>query len=174
MRSAPVIPLLLLAAGCSGGGAPHAESPLPAAAAADAPVVEKLTRSEQEWEALLTPKQFQVLRESGTERAFTGAYWDEHRDGTYLCAGCGLPLFSSEAKYESGTGWPSYWKPISPANVAEREDRSLFSVRTEIRCARCDGHLGHLFDDGPTPTGLRYCMNSAALRFEPAGGAGPK
>lgn len=126
--------------------------------------------SEEEWRARLTPEQFRVTRQAGTERAFTGAYWDDHRLGEYRCIGCDLPLFDAETKFESGTGWPSFWQPIRPGAVEERADNSLFSRRTEILCSRCEAHLGHVFEDGPKPTGLRYCMNSAALRLEPVQG----
>ncbi len=130
--------------------------------------MEKVTKTDAEWKAELTPEQYQVTRRAGTEHAFTGKYHATKEPGTYACVCCGLPLFASDTKFDSGTGWPSFWQPLSKEAVAEKEDRGWFSKRTEVLCARCDAHLGHVFEDGPKPTGLRYCMNSAALKLEKA------
>lgn len=127
----------------------------------------KIQRTDAEWRKLLTAEQYHVLREHGTERAFTGAYADRHGPGTYVCAGCGLELFGSDEKYDSGSGWPSFYAPLNATSVETDTDTAHGMVRTEVHCARCGGHLGHVFQDGPKPTGLRYCINSASLRAEP-------
>jgi peptide-methionine (R)-S-oxide reductase len=126
----------------------------------------KLVKTDEEWRKQLTPEQYKILRRKGTERAFTGPNWNNKEKGTYKCAGCGQELFSSDHKFDSGTGWPSYWQPIDPKAVATEEDNTLFTKRTEVLCSRCNGHLGHVFDDGPKPTGLRYCINGYAMTFE--------
>ena len=127
----------------------------------------EVMHSEAEWRKLLSPKAYNVLREAGTERPFTSPLNDEHRKGVFACAGCDLPLYSSDTKYDSGTGWPSFWKPL-PNAIGTKEDNTLFTRRTEVHCRRCGGHLGHVFNDGPKPTGKRYCMNGVALKFIPA------
>ena len=134
-------------------------------------MLDKLTLSDEEWRRRLTPEQYKVLRKHGTEQAWSGCFIATHEPGTYVCAACGNPLFRSGAKFESGTGWPSFTQPVAPDAVTSYEDESYGMIRTEVRCGRCDGHLGHVFPDGPAPTGLRYCMNSIAMRHVPEGQA---
>lgn len=154
-----IIPLVLLA-GCT--AATSALQPQRKAS-----VRFKVVKSDAEWKKLLSPESYDVLRHAGTETAFTGKYWNNHEAGIYVCAGCGQELFSSKTKFESGTGWPSFFEPIAKGRVLEQNDDAFGMHRTEVLCSRCGGHLGHVFDDGPKPTGLRYCMNSAALAFKP-------
>jgi peptide-methionine (R)-S-oxide reductase len=130
----------------------------------------KISKPDADWARELTPEQFRVLRQKGTEPAFTGAYWDEHRPGVYRCAGCDAELFTSDTKFESGTGWPSFFRPADDSAVETETDRAFFMTRTEVHCATCGGHLGHIFPDGPEPTGMRYCINSAALKLDPKEG----
>lgn len=172
-----VVPPAVAQAGPSPAGAaqadafPAAESsqgaPPAAASPATGTATFPITRTDEEWRRLLTPEQYRVLRSAGTELSCSGAFWDNHEAGTYRCAGCGNPLFLSDHKFDSGTGWPSYYQPIRPDSVGTRLDTSHGMTRTEVHCARCGGHLGHIFEDGPRPTGLRYCINSAAMVFVP-------
>ncbi|HLK99594.1 MAG TPA: peptide-methionine (R)-S-oxide reductase MsrB [Myxococcaceae bacterium] len=156
-----VLPLVAIAAGAGEQKAAGSEkAPAPGAASTD-----KVSKSQAEWKKQLTPEQFHILREKGTERAFSGKYHATKDAGVYHCAGCGQALFASDHKFDSGTGWPSYWQPVTPSAVTLHEDKSWFMTRTEVVCSRCGGHLGHVFDDGPQPTGLRYCINSASLSF---------
>jgi len=172
----PALSLCLFALGflAGGCGSSHVTNVESANAQADSvlpttthTMSNEVIKTEEEWKKVLTPEQFRVLRQKGTERAFTGEYWNTKDQGVYRCAGCGEMLFASDTKFDSGCGWPSFYAPASTNVTSESEDRSLSMVRTEVLCSRCGGHLGHVFDDGPKPTGLRYCINSASIKFEP-------
>ena len=163
MKHAAIAFLLVLAPGC--GGVTE-RTRLESGGTRSTDLEAKVVKTDEEWRRELTPEQYRVLREKGTERAFSGAYWSTHEPGVFLCAGCGNELFSSESKFDSGTGWPSFWEPMDGTSVETETDRSWGMRRTEVHCARCGGHLGHVFEDGPEPTGLRYCINSAALKHE--------
>ena len=143
----------------------NSQDVIPSNKAKETSSIEKVVKSDDEWKSSLTEMQYYVLRDKGTERAFTGTYWDNKEEGVYVCAACELPLFDSDTKFKSGTGWPSYFEPVKSENVIEDVDYNLGYARREILCARCDGHLGHVFSDGPKPTGLRYCVNSTSLSF---------
>ena len=168
MKRESIGTMVVLAAAIALGIAGLPQAHAAKTAAGKAPMVKKITKTDAEWKAQLKPEQYRVLRKEGTEPAFTGAYWKNHDAGVYRCAGCGLELFRSNEKFDSGTGWPSFWAPIDKSHVAEHTDQTFGMVRVESICARCGGHLGHLFDDGPEPTGMRYCMNSVSLKFDPA------
>ena len=167
-----VLPMVVLGiAGCSVAGTPEMGGRAREGSVAMADTIEKVAKTDAEWETQLTLEQYYVTRQKGTERAFSGAYWNTKTPGIYRCVCCGLPLFSSETKFDSGTGWPSFWAPIDPGHVTTQTDSGFFMSRTEVLCRRCDAHLGHVFEDGPEPTGLRYCINSVSLDYVPEGSA---
>lgn len=175
----PTLPGLLILTfilGCTGPTTHRADASDggkdPASFSSSLPESERILKSEEEWKEILDDNEFYILRQEGTERAFSGDLWDHKEEGVYTCAGCGLPLFASDTKFKSGTGWPSYYQPIAESHVGTHEDRAFGMIRTEVHCARCGGHLGHIFNDGPPPTGLRYCINSASLDFEPGDATG--
>jgi peptide-methionine (R)-S-oxide reductase len=165
-----LLAVLIASAGITALTGEPAAKTAAAAKPATADPIGKVVKSDAEWRKQLSGEQYRVLRGHGTEIAFTGAYWNEHRAGTYVCAACGLELFRSKEKFDSGTGWPSFWAPIERRRIAGMTDTSFGEMRTEVNCARCGGHLGHVFDDGPPPTGLRYCINSVSLKFVPEKG----
>ncbi len=167
-RTRTLLRCLLLTAACAAGATTalgEKDASKPEDTAETSMAGDRVVKSEEEWREILTPEQYYILREKGTERAFTGKYWKNKEEGVYRCAACGQPLFHSGTKFKSGTGWPSFWEPIDEKNVAAETDRSFGMRRTEVLCSRCGGHLGHIFEDGPKPTGLRYCINSTSLEF---------